>query len=1053
MHLGCIFWVLNYLPILAHYSIGISLFQFVGYSISINMSEVTTVSDSAKADRCALIFIFLLVMAQQALWREYFLRKNHLNIKISRNQARMLNLEEERHGQLLGEMLPADMLAELKACGDDREPDQAKLAAEHSDVTVLFCKLDGFIQKTKDLAPRVAVGVLNEIWTTLDEVVNQHQVYKVETIGAVYMAVAGCPKHTSNNSHLCCNAALGMMAALAELQSSEEWTSKELPIFQLKIGLHTGPVVAGLLGMRFKLVGDTVNTASRMCSSGASDCIQMSEATYAKLTCYRYDTTLRRISRRHMRSYRIDRREPFHVKGKGMMQTFFLSSATPSAPYEAPVFSLHFVSESLSQRDSETRLSCSVAMADAVESVAGSGSSGIPRRVPRAASRLPQRSSSSLKLMSNGSFGSVGLVRQQSEIDFAAAGDRSSILRQGKALVLREDLARISAITTRKSVLAPLQVLWLSFGFGPAFVGEDMGHTQIDIELEAGFKVTKLEGWLRLCRMMALTGLFVLDVLEPVVYIWSQQETEELGTSSSSSSSSSSGSSSGGGGGSGRLLRGGGTSSSSKIDWNFGMSMLIARCSLLTPALMAYGLLTFSDNFLRTRTRLVTTVVLLLSFGVGIITVLGVSQHESTTAANTADARTEVGSASADVEAEPTGLLALFVVVTFFVDFLSLITRLAIGLTLTLLYLVSTPHFNDRTDAWGVYRNVCLLVCFCIGQLFVVFLYEYRERIDFNIALECRVQKHVLENEEKNHARLLRRLLPAQIVTRLVMMKDRFVNNQRIIADAFDSVTILQTDLVGFTTFSAAMTPLQLRFFLNSMYQKFDTVVRAHSLHKMEIIGDAMVIVGGCPGRRPPEVHASACLRAALQLNGCLARAEAELNVLLGLVDSSEGGFDSPVVTPAASPATSPANSPATCNARSLGGTVLPSTMTADRCGEVIMRLDLNRKEVQCAVHGEGVEGGTVSEGSFSNGSIPGVSNTMRSNTTRHSVNTAAGAIHNFNNGPNAGTMVKVAMRIGVHSGPVVAGIIGSKDLRYHVFGESMRVAEAMEANGKNSHS
>jgi hypothetical protein len=183
--------------------IGIGIVQFVGYTIAINLSEATNVSDSAKADRCALIFIFLAVMGRQALWREYFLRKNHLNGKISRNQAHMLNLEEERHGQLLGEMLPADMLAELKACRDGQEPDQAKLASEYSDVTVLFCSLDQFIQKTKNLEPRVAVGVLNEIWMELDEVVNRHQVYKVETIGTVYMAVAGCPRHTSNHSHLC----------------------------------------------------------------------------------------------------------------------------------------------------------------------------------------------------------------------------------------------------------------------------------------------------------------------------------------------------------------------------------------------------------------------------------------------------------------------------------------------------------------------------------------------------------------------------------------------------------------------------------------------------------------------------------------------------------------------------------------------------------------------------------------------------------------------------------------------------------------------------------
>jgi hypothetical protein len=133
------------------------------------------------------------------------------------------------------------------------------------------------------------------------------------------------------------------------------------------------------------------------------------------------------------------------------------------------------------------------------------------------------------------------------------------------------------------------------------------GHTQIDIELEAGFQVSKFEGWLRLCRTMSMAALFILDVVDPTVYFWSQQESENLDAATAITAASDSGgsvvtastisnrnsSSSGSSYLRGRALVGvqsnAGTtpgSSGSVIDGDLGMVALVIRCSLLTPALL-----------------------------------------------------------------------------------------------------------------------------------------------------------------------------------------------------------------------------------------------------------------------------------------------------------------------------------------------------------------------------------------------------------------------------------------------------------------------------------
>jgi class 3 adenylate cyclase len=315
---------------------------------------------------------------------------------------------------------------------------------------------------------------------------------------------------------------------------------------------------------------------------------------------------------------------------------------------------------------------------------------------------------------------------------------------------------------------------------------------------------------------------------------------------------------------------------------------------------------------------------------------------------------------------------------------------------------------------WDIYRNTCYLLCFTLGELVVVVSVEYRERFDFNIARECHLQKLLLQEEEANHLALLHQLLPKHIAARLLVMRNRLslTHRQKYLAESFECVTIVRTDIVGFTAFSSAMTPLQLRFFLNSLYQRFDDVIARQGLYKVEIIGDAMVVVGGCPGEGDAsgeggagvhDVHtahnshapkganpfagayAVSCCRAATELFDCLSEALGELSMLLGQ-RAQASTFD----------------------------------------GYREWEMDAGGYADQS------IEQPDVLEQAAAAIAIGGSDDDEWKHKSRLTL----------------ASTLNVTMRIAIHSGPVVAGVIGSKDLRYHVFGPSLRIAERLEGGG-----
>src|SRR5712664_303087 len=184
-----------------------------------------------------------------------------------------------------------------------REP--GTIAERFSTVTILFTDIVHFTELSSRISAEELVALLNEVFSAFDELVEKHGLEKIKTIGDAYMAAAGVPTLREDHTEAVADFALDMLEAVARLNAL-----RSEPL-RLRVGMHTGPVVAGVIGTKrlaYDLWGDTVNTASRMESHGLPDTIQVSRASYERLRD----------------KYELRRRGPVEVKGKGEMVTYLL---------------------------------------------------------------------------------------------------------------------------------------------------------------------------------------------------------------------------------------------------------------------------------------------------------------------------------------------------------------------------------------------------------------------------------------------------------------------------------------------------------------------------------------------------------------------------------------------------------------------------------------------------------------------------------------------------------------------------------------------------------
>jgi len=187
------------------------------------------------------------------------------------------NLEEERlkSDRLLLNILPESIAEELKKT--DRV-----LPHHYETATVMFTDFVGFTQSAEVLPAQSLVTQLDECFRAFDAITRRNGLEKIKTIGDAYMAAAGVPHPSSSHAHDCVRAALEIRDFMLNLQESR--TEQQQPHWELRLGIHTGPLVAGVVGTDkfvYDIWGDTVNTAARMESSGVVGKVNISGATHS----------------------------------------------------------------------------------------------------------------------------------------------------------------------------------------------------------------------------------------------------------------------------------------------------------------------------------------------------------------------------------------------------------------------------------------------------------------------------------------------------------------------------------------------------------------------------------------------------------------------------------------------------------------------------------------------------------------------------------------------------------------------------------------------------
>jgi len=234
--------------------------------VSLQKSQLELQDKALQAQKTQRLFFIGGILLLSLL--SFFIFRNFLN---QQKSNRIIQSEKQKSDDLLLNILPAEVADELKENG-------RAMARQFDEVTVLFTDFVDFTRISEKLSPQDLVSELHLNFKAFDEIIERHGLEKIKTIGDAYMAVSGLPIPSPNHALMAARAAL-------EIQDFVRQRQKGLANqFEIRIGLHSGPVVAGIVGVKkfaYDIWGDTVNTAARMESSSEPGKINMSGATCA----------------------------------------------------------------------------------------------------------------------------------------------------------------------------------------------------------------------------------------------------------------------------------------------------------------------------------------------------------------------------------------------------------------------------------------------------------------------------------------------------------------------------------------------------------------------------------------------------------------------------------------------------------------------------------------------------------------------------------------------------------------------------------------------------
>ncbi len=272
--------------------------QRTNYEVSQEQIKVNLAEEREKNQRnisigTAVVLFLIGLMAIGLFRRNTFIRKT----------KQIIEEERDRSDNLLLNILPEETAAELKANGKVK-------AKKYDAVTVLFTDFKGFTSYSEKLSPEALVETIGFYFSKFDAIIEKYGLEKIKTIGDAYMCAGGLHDDTKDHAH-------SMVAAAFEIAAFVEETKKDVAAsemtFDIRIGINTGPVVAGVVGTKkfaYDIWGDAVNVASRMESMSEPGQINISENTYALI---KEDAD-------------CEYRGKIQVKNRGMMKMYFVNS-------------------------------------------------------------------------------------------------------------------------------------------------------------------------------------------------------------------------------------------------------------------------------------------------------------------------------------------------------------------------------------------------------------------------------------------------------------------------------------------------------------------------------------------------------------------------------------------------------------------------------------------------------------------------------------------------------------------------------------------------------
>jgi class 3 adenylate cyclase len=267
-------------------------------------------------DRLAANFFLLSINLAAALAGyviEYQVRSNFIQRKLTASALAEVERARADSDLLLERILPVAVARELKERGEVQP-------LFFDSVTVLFTDFVGFTQASERMLPDELVAELDACFSQFDAVAARYGIEKLKTIGDAYMCASGLPQLTSTHAVDACLAALEFRAFMLQTHAIRNSVGEEF--FQIRIGIHTGPVTAGVIGINkfaYDIWGDTVNTASRMESSGEPGRVNVSGDTYALVHPF----------------FECEYRGKVKAKGKGEIDMYFLTRIKPELAADA----------------------------------------------------------------------------------------------------------------------------------------------------------------------------------------------------------------------------------------------------------------------------------------------------------------------------------------------------------------------------------------------------------------------------------------------------------------------------------------------------------------------------------------------------------------------------------------------------------------------------------------------------------------------------------------------------------------------------------------------